>query len=96
MPTHKVVPSESQETLIEALIESGRYANADAVLREGLRLVENRESIEAEKLEALRAAARLGADAIARGEYEDFADADALVAFLDDYGNKIISGAEEP
>ena len=96
MPTHKVVPSESQETLIEALVESGRYANADAVLREGLRLVENRESIEAEKLEALRAAAGLGVDAITRGEYEDFADADALVAFLDDYGNKIISGAEEP
>jgi antitoxin ParD1/3/4 len=95
MPTHKVVPSESQEMLIEALVESGRYANADAVLREGLRLVENRESIEAEKLEALRAATRLGADAITRGEYEEFADADALIAFLDDYGNKIISGAQE-
>jgi antitoxin ParD1/3/4 len=96
MPTHKVVPTESQETLIEALVESGRYANADAVLREGLRLVEHRESIEAEKLEALRVAARLGADAIARGDYEEFANVDALVAFLDDYGDKIISGAQEP
>ena len=63
-------------------------------MREGLKLVESRESIEAEKLEALRAAARLGGDAIARGEYEDFADADALIAFLDHYGNKIILGAQ--
>ncbi len=96
MPTHKVVPTASQETLIEALIESGRYANAAEVLREGLRLVENLESDAAEKLTALRAAVQTGADALERGEYKEFADIDALIAHLDDYGNKIISGTEEP
>jgi antitoxin ParD1/3/4 len=60
MPTRNVVLTERQESLIEALVRSGRYQNASEVLREGLRLVENREIEEARKLEALRAAAKGG------------------------------------
>src|SRR5271165_3128670 len=66
MPTRNVVLTERQETLIEALVQSGRYQNASEVMREGLRLVENREVEEATKLAALRAAAQLGVSALAR------------------------------
>jgi antitoxin ParD1/3/4 len=43
MSTRNVVLTERQEVLIEALVKSGRYQNASKIMREGLRLVENRE-----------------------------------------------------
>jgi putative addiction module CopG family antidote len=49
--------------LVEQLVTSGRYQNASEVLREGLRLVEQREAEDAYRLEALRAAVQLGAAA---------------------------------
>ena len=60
MPTRNVVLTERQEALLEALVKSGRYQNASEVLRDGLRLVEQREAEDAGKLKALRAAARAG------------------------------------
>ncbi|OAI29287.1 CopG family transcriptional regulator [Methylosinus sp. R-45379] len=83
MPTRNVVLTERQESLIEALVQSGRYQNASEVLREGLRLVESREIEEARKLEALRSAAREGASAFDRAEFKEFADASSLLAHLD-------------
>ena len=50
------------EELIEDLIESGRYATASEVMREGLRLVEEREERRKAKLEALRAEIQKGFD----------------------------------
>ncbi|MEI9987232.1 MAG: type II toxin-antitoxin system ParD family antitoxin [Aliidongia sp.] len=72
MPTRNVVLTERQEALIEALVQSGRYQNASEVLRDGLRMVEDREVEEARKLEALRAAVQVGELALERGEYKDF------------------------
>ncbi|MEW5892313.1 MAG: type II toxin-antitoxin system ParD family antitoxin [Pseudomonadota bacterium] len=46
--------------MVERLVASGRYQNASEVLREGLRLVEQREAEDAIRLEALRAAAGAG------------------------------------
>ncbi len=54
MPTRNVVLTKRQEKLLEALVESGRYQNASEVLRDGLRLVEQREAQDATKLEVLR------------------------------------------
>ena len=50
------------EGLIEGLIESGRYSTASEVMREGLRLIEEREERRKVKLEALRAEIRKGLD----------------------------------
>jgi antitoxin ParD1/3/4 len=50
------------ESLIENLIESGRYSTASEVMREGLRLVEEREERRKAKLEALRAEIQKGFD----------------------------------
>jgi antitoxin ParD1/3/4 len=50
------------EGLIQRLIESGRYSTASEIMREGLRLVEEREERRKAKLEALRAEIQKGFD----------------------------------
>lgn len=50
------------EQMIESLIEGGRYSTASEVMREGLRLVEEREERRKMKLEALRAEIQKGID----------------------------------
>lgn len=50
------------EQMIESLIEGGRYSTASEVMREGLRLVEEREERRKMKLEALRAEIQKGLD----------------------------------
>jgi antitoxin ParD1/3/4 len=60
MPTRNVVLTDQQAHLLERLVSTGRYQNASEVLREGLRLVEQRQTEDVARLAALRAAARLG------------------------------------
>lgn len=48
------------ETLVKELVESGRYASASEVVRDGLRLIEEREELRQTKLSALREAIREG------------------------------------
>ncbi|MDI4234392.1 type II toxin-antitoxin system ParD family antitoxin [Bradyrhizobium sp. Arg237L] len=50
------------EDMIHGLIESGRYSTASEVLRDGLRLIEEREERRKAKLEALRAEIQKGFD----------------------------------
>jgi antitoxin ParD1/3/4 len=60
MPTRNIVLTDQQAALVERLVKSGRYQNASEVLREGLRLIEQREAEDAARLHALREAARIG------------------------------------
>jgi antitoxin ParD1/3/4 len=60
MPTRNVVPTGRHEKVIERLVASRRYENASEVLREGLRLLEQREAENEAKLAALWAAAQVG------------------------------------
>ncbi len=76
MPTRNVVLTERHEKIIETLVASGRYQNASEVLREGLRLLEQREEEHAAKLAALRAAAEAGFGAIDRGQFRDVPEED--------------------
>jgi antitoxin ParD1/3/4 len=91
MPTKNVVLTERQERLIETLVESGRYQNASEVLRDGLRLVEQREAEDASKLKALREAARVGLAALDRGEFREFEQIEDLQSYLNDLSEKVIS-----
>lgn len=95
MPTRNVVLTERQETLIEALVRSGRYQNASEVMREGLRLVEVREVEEAMKFQALRDAAKVGTGSLDRGEFKEFPDPSALIGYLDKIGDAAISDAND-
>jgi antitoxin ParD1/3/4 len=60
MPTRNVVLTEHHQKTIDRLVRSGRYQNASEVLREGLRLIEQREREDETKLKVLREAARAG------------------------------------
>jgi len=95
MPTRNVVLTEHQEELIETLVKSGRYQNASEVLRDGLRLVEQREAEDKGKLKALRAAARIGISALDRGEFKEFESIQDLQAYLNDLSEKVISKTAE-
>src|SRR5215472_2376973 len=72
MPTRNVVLTDHQEELIEKLVGSGRYQNASEVLREGLRLIEQREAEDKAKLKVLRQAARAGFEVLDRGDFKEF------------------------
>ncbi len=74
MPTRNVVLNERQHNFVESLVQSGSYQNASEVLREGLRLIEQRERLEAIKLQALQEAANKGWSDIAAGRYTDVQD----------------------
>ncbi|WP_411832891.1 type II toxin-antitoxin system ParD family antitoxin [Pseudoxanthomonas mexicana] len=87
MPTRNVVLSHHQHDLVETLVQSGRYQNASEVLREGLRLIEERERIEAAKLKALQQAARQGWEDVAAGRYTDIAN-DQLEDFIGQLGQR--------
>ena len=87
MPTRNVVLSEHQQELVETLVQSGRYQNASEVLREGLRLIEERERIRETKLKALKQAARQGWADVSAGRYADIAD-DRLEDFVGQLGRR--------
>ena len=95
MPTRNVVLTDHQQEVIETLVESGRYQNASEVLREGLRLIEQREREDAFRLEALRKAAQVGLADLAAGRFRDVKpDAiDSLVAELGAEAGKRAGGA---
>jgi antitoxin ParD1/3/4 len=93
MPTRNVVLTKHQEDIIETLVGSGRYQNASEVLREGLRLVEQREAEDAAKLEGLREAAGVGFGALDRNHFREFDSIDDLQAYLNGLSEKVISGA---
>ncbi len=69
MPTRNVVLTDRQTDMVERLVASGRYQNASEVLREGLRLLEQRDAEDRAKLKALREAVKAGIDDFAAGRY---------------------------
>lgn len=90
MPTRHIVLSDQDERLIDGLVAKGRFGNANEVVREGLRLVDSRETQDAEKLQALRAAAQARIDSIERGDCKDFDTVDDLVTYLDKLADEVL------
>jgi antitoxin ParD1/3/4 len=80
MPTRNVVLTDRHEKIIADLVKSGRYQNASEVLREGLRLIEERDAREAAKLKALEQAAQIGFSDLEAGRYRDIAGQDIEAA----------------
>ena len=66
MPTRNVNLTDHFDKLIETGVASGRYSNASEMVREGLRLLEQREEEDRAKLEWLRSAVQEGVDDIER------------------------------
>ena len=71
MPTRNINLTDHLDAFIEGGISSGQYKNASEVVREGLRLLEQRQAEDALRLQRLRKAVRAGEEAFERGEFED-------------------------
>jgi antitoxin ParD1/3/4 len=71
MPTRNVNLTESLDRFVDDRIASGDYQNASEVVREGLRLLKEREDANHEKLRRLREAVAVAEAAVERGEYRD-------------------------
>ena len=89
MPTRNVNLTVHFDSFIETGITSGRFSNASEVVREGLRLLEQREQEERAKIEWLRGAAREGFDQLDRGEGIEFESMDDFDAFVDQIGKEV-------
>jgi antitoxin ParD1/3/4 len=77
------------ENFIETGISSGRFSDASEAVREGLRLLEERQSEEQTRLEWLRTAARDSFAALDRGEGIPFHSVDDLAAFIDETAEEL-------
>ena len=69
MPTRNVVITDHQASFVEKLVSAGRYQNVSEVLREGLRLVEERETEHALRRQELHTAVQRGIDDIEAGRF---------------------------
>jgi antitoxin ParD1/3/4 len=83
MPTRHIDLTEHFDRFVEDAITSGRFSDAGEAVREGLRLLEEREQDDNAKIEWLRAAAKEGFDAADRGNYVTLNSEEELDAFLD-------------
>ena len=83
MPTRNVNLTEHLDHFIETGVTSGRFSNASEVVREGLRLLEQREREDQAKIEWLRAAAKEGFDDIERGEFVTLRSGQEIDDFVD-------------
>jgi len=91
MPTRNINLTEHFDKFIERRVSAGRYGNASEIVREALRLLEQREQERDQKLQALRKAARTGFDSIDQGQGIVLDGDKALDEFLEDIAANIRS-----
>jgi antitoxin ParD1/3/4 len=89
MSTRNINLTDHFDRFIEAGITSGRFSNASEVVREGLRLLEQREQEDQAKLEWLRSAAKEGFDAVERGDYVTLPSGNEVEKFVRQIGQKV-------
>jgi antitoxin ParD1/3/4 len=76
MPTRNVSLTKHFDQFVERSVKSGHYLNASEVVRDGLRLLEQKAHEDQLKLTRLRDAVTDGFDAIDEGKYRDVRSAD--------------------
>jgi antitoxin ParD1/3/4 len=79
--------------MINALIASGRFQNVTEILEEGLRLVEDQEALNAEKLARLREAVAVGLEDFEEGRYRRFECPEELERYLDELAQRVLGTA---
>ena len=82
MPPSHVELTEQEDLLVNSLVQSGRFQSARDVVGASLRLLENAQRREEERIQVLKAAADKGWADIAAGRYYDIEDKD-LDSFME-------------
>ena len=88
MPTRNVNLTERLDRFEEAEVVAGRYGNASEVIRDALRLLDQRRQEERAKLKWLRGAVKEGIEQIERGERIEFHTIEDLERFVDKLGEE--------
>jgi antitoxin ParD1/3/4 len=88
MPTRNINLTDRLDRFIESELGAGHYGNASEVVRDGLRLMEQRKREERAKLKWLRGAVKEGLDRIDRGEGIEFHSMDELERHIDRLGKE--------
>lgn len=83
--------SDRQVSVIETLVGSGRFANAEAVVDEGLRLVASRNLTDDERRDALCAAIKVGLDDLDNRRFYEFETGEQLEAHLDELLAEVVA-----
>lgn len=89
MPTRNVDLPEHYDHFIDTGIASGRFSSANEVVRQGLKLLEEREKEDNAKLAWLRRATQDAIDSIERGEGMEFETMDDLAAYVNQIGEEV-------
>lgn len=84
MPQRNVNLTEHLDQFIDAAIESGRFSNASEIVREGLRLLEQRDREDQARIEWLRSAAKEGFDAMERGDYTALSSDEEITGLMEE------------
>jgi antitoxin ParD1/3/4 len=95
MPARNIELTEDLDKFVAAVVDSGRFGDASEVVREGLRLLEQREEEDRAKLEWLREAAKEGFGAIDRGESTALRSPAEVKAFVRQLASKASGGNVE-
>ena len=91
MPTRNVNLTDHFDRFIEEGVASGRYSNASEMVREGLRLLEEREEDRQAWLAWVREEAQKGIDDIERGDYLTLHSREELAEFMRGIREKVMS-----
>lgn len=89
MATRNIVLTDHQSEVVDHLVASGRYQNASEVLRAGLRMVEEAESLYVTRMNELRAAIDPGQEDLEAGRTRTFT-ADEFATYLSERTEQII------
>ena len=76
------------DSYVEGKVRSGLYHSASEVIREGLRLLKERDALQEIRAEELRKQVQEGFAQIERGEYLEFESAGAIVSHISQEGRK--------
>ena len=88
MTTKNISLTDHYSELVDALVASGRYKNASEVVREGLRLLEQRTSEDERRLELLQQLAAGGFRQLDQGEGVGLNTDDQIAAHISKLGRQ--------
>jgi antitoxin ParD1/3/4 len=94
MPTRNVNLTKHFDQFIEEGVSSGRFGNASEMVREGLRLLEQRDREDRARVEWLRGEVQKGIDASDRGESIGFASSEERRAYLRERTERVIEARQ--